>query len=81
LQYLLLALSHIHSRTQFKARANVSKFGESPGVYFTRTIHADNVGVVGIDAVASYHGCRIRSVKLRKGRWQKARREVRLSLN
>ncbi len=31
------------------------KFGEPPGDYFTRTIHAGNVGVVGIDAVAYYH--------------------------
>jgi len=31
------------------------RFGESPQDYFTRTIHAGNVGVVGIDAVAYYH--------------------------
>ena len=55
LQYLVLALSHIHNRTHFQARASVSKFGESPGDYFTRTIHAGNVGVVGIDSVAYYH--------------------------
>ena len=31
------------------------RFGETPHDYFTRTIHAGNVGVVGIDAVAYYH--------------------------
>ncbi|VEF17585.1 hypothetical protein [Stutzerimonas stutzeri] len=31
------------------------RFGETPHDYFTRTIHAGNVGVVGIDAVVYYH--------------------------
>lgn len=31
------------------------RFGESPQDYFTRTVHAGNVGVVGIDAVSYYH--------------------------
>ena len=50
----LLDIGNLINPFEFIGEIPLMSLGEQPDTYFKRTIHAGNIGVVGIDAITSY---------------------------